>query len=72
MCKVYEFPVKKEIPEEVLAKINVAAREYVKFINESVEAVTDPDMSFDEFQEMAGLVLEAYIDAILNAVVEYE
>ena len=72
MCKVYEFPTKFEIPEEVLAKIDMAARDYVKFVNESVEAVTDPGMSFDEFQEAAGTVLEAYINAIINAVAEYE
>ena len=72
MCKVYEFPVKFEIPEEVQAKIDMAARDYVKFVNESVDAVTYPDMSFDEFQEAAGTILGAYINAIINAVAEYE
>ena len=72
MCKVYEFPVKKEIPEEVKEVLQESATEYVKTINKIVGMLVDEDTTEEEYFEMSGKVLEAYLEAIIKAVAEYE
>lgn len=72
MCKVYEFPVKKEIPEEVKEVLQESATEYVKTINEVLAMIVDDDTTEEEYFELSGKVLEAYLEAIIKAVVEYE
>ena len=72
MCKVYEFPTKKELPEEVKIKVQGSAKEYVKTINESLEILVTDEITEEEYLELSKMVLEAYLEAIIQAVVEYE
>ena len=72
MCTVYEFPVKKTIPEEVEKILKEAAKDYVKVINETLELITDNDTTEEEYDELTGLLLESYLKAIIEAVEEFE
>ena len=72
MCKVYEFPVKKEIPKDISEKLQKFAKEYVAIMNESLGALVTEDTTPKEYEEITGMVLQAYLEAIFNAVEEYE
>lgn len=72
MCKVYNFPVKKDIPEEIREILQEAAKDYVATINKSLELLVDEDTTEEEYNELSGMLLEAYLHAIIKAVEEYE
>lgn len=72
MCKVYEFPVKKVIPEEVKEELQRSATEYVKTINDVLAKMVTDETTEEEYVEISGMILEAYLEAIVNAVVEYD
>lgn len=72
MCKVYEFPVKKVIPEEVVKTLQDSANEYVRTLNECMDSLVTEDTTKEEYDELSGLVLQSYLEAIIKAVEEYE
>lgn len=72
MCKVYEFPVKKELPEDVKEMIQESANEYVKTINEALEMLVTEDTTEEEYLELSKIVLETYLESIIKSVAEYE
>lgn len=72
MCKVYAFPVKKEIPEDLKETLQKSAKEYVKVIYNSLDCLVTEDTTEEEYIEISGMLLEAYLEAILNAVAEQE
>lgn len=72
MCKVYEFPVKKELPEDVKELIQESANEYVKTINEVLEMLVTEDTTEEEYFELSKIVLETYLESIIKSVAEYE
>lgn len=70
MCKVYEFPVAKKLPQELEERLEELAKELVELINDSMEYFSDEDTTDEELAEIAGALMEIYSEAIANAVEE--
>ena len=72
MAKVYAFPVKKELPEEMLKRLNEIAKAYVILLNDVyVELVSDVTNG-EEVAELTEVMFYAYIDAVEKAIAELE
>ena len=72
MAKVYAFPVKKQISEEMKQKLYDLAKEYVNLLNDVFEELTDDVTDEDEMVEVTELMLMAYLDAVGKAIDELE
>ena len=68
MCKVYEFPVKKELPEEIKEMLVKSANDYIESINKIVEYISNTCESPEEFDEFMEMTMEVYTDAMMKAV----
>lgn len=72
MCKVYEFPVKKDIPEYVAEILQESAYDYVRTLNKCVEFLVNEGTTSEEYDELTDKLLQTYLEAIIKAVAEYE
>lgn len=72
MCKVYEFPVKTVIPEDVVKTLQESAYDYVRTLNKCVEFLVNEDTTTEEYNELTDMLLQTYLEAIIKAVDEYE
>lgn len=70
MCKVYEFPVKKELPKELEERLQKVAKEYVEIVNEALSYFEDDNATEEEAAKFMESVLQVYMGAIMNAVDE--
>lgn len=70
MCQVYEFPVKKQIPEELKEDIQQIAKDYVQLMNKALKMFEEGDPTDKEVEEFIGEVILIYTKAIENAVDE--
>lgn len=68
MCTVYEFPVKKELPEEIKEMLVKSANDYIESINKIVEYIYDTCESPEEFDEFMEMMMEVYTDTMMKAV----
>ena len=73
MAKVYEFPMKKELPVEIEERLYKIAKEYVAAVSDAVTALTD-EYKYDksEMEAVDKLVTTAFIDGITKAVMELD
>ncbi len=72
MCKVYEFPVAKKLPQELEERLEKLAKELVELIDDSIEYFLDEDASDEELAELGEALMGVYSEAIANAVEELE
>lgn len=72
MAKVYAFPVKKELPEEMIKRLNGIAKMYVKLMNDVFEEMTIDVTNEKELNEITELLLLEYIAAVEKAIEELE
>ena len=72
MAKVLNFPVKKQIPEEMKKKLYEVAKAYVKVMDEACACLCGDDPSNEDLSEIMGEVLIAYLGAVERAIEESE
>ena len=68
MCKVYEFPVPKQLPEELVERFNELANECIELIDESISSLLGPEPTEDEYAEVMGVLMTVYTEAISKAI----
>ena len=68
MCKVYEFPTPKQLPEELVERFNELANECVELIDESITSLVGPEPTEEEYGEVMGVLMTVYTEAISNAI----
>lgn len=72
MAKVYEFPMKKELPKDIEERLYKIAEAYVDVVSDAINALTDEFVYNDsELAEVSALVTAAFVDGITKAVEEY-
>ena len=72
MCKIVEFPQKKELPKELKQKVYGTARDYVEVLYEALEHFVVDEYDYQTMEEVNELVAAVYIDGLANAVDEFE
>ena len=73
MCKVYEFPVKKEIPKKFEERLDKLATEYVNVMVELVnDLYGDNEPTEEDYQEFMELIAFAYAKSLEKAYNELE
>ena len=72
MCKIVEFPQKKELPKELKQKVYGTARDYVGVLYEALEHFVVDEYDYQTMEEVNELVAAVYIDGLTNAVDEFE
>lgn len=70
MCKVYEFPVKKHLPEELEEGINELAKEHIHLMKKALDMFKEGDPTDEEVNEFMEELILIYSQAIINAVDE--
>ena len=70
MCKVYDFPVPKQLPEGLVERFNKLANECVELIDESMKQLLGPEATEEEYVEVMGILMTVYTDAISKAIEE--
>ena len=68
MCKVYEFPTPKQLPEELVERFNKLANDCVELIDETISQLVGPEPTEEEYAEVMGLLVNVYTEAISNAI----
>ena len=72
MAKVYEFPVKKSLPDEVKECLYEIGSAYVKTLNYALSELTSDNPTQKELDEIKGLVDLTYAKGICKAIDELE
>ena len=72
MCKVYEFPTKKQIPKEAEETLYSVAKDYVDVLTKIMNELCADTNSDAEYYEVMQLVLNTYLEAISTAIDELE
>ena len=72
MCKVYEFPMKKQLSKEVEERIYGLGRDYATALFEIVESVYDDIDTEADYDELMELTVAAYTQGVIDVVDEYE
>ena len=70
MCKVYEFPTKKDMPEYLEERLNKAVREFVDIIGESLDALYGDDLTEQEYSEFMECFNTKYTELLSKAIDE--
>lgn len=70
MCKVYEFPMKKELPKDLEERLNKAVREFVKIMSESLDTLYGDDPTEEEYADFMDLLVMTYMELLEKAVDE--
>lgn len=68
MCKVYEFPMKKELPKDLEERLNKVVQEFVSIIGESLDALYGDDPTEKEYNEFMEMVIMIYMELLEKAV----
>ena len=72
MAKVYAFPVKKEIPEDMMQRLDEIAKTYVQLLNDVYDELIGTAKNSEEMNEVTELLLVAYFDSVRKAVDELD
>lgn len=70
MCEVYEFPVKKQLPEELKEGLQKLAKDYVQLMDESLKTLDVDNPTEEEINDFMEEIILIYTDAIMKAVDE--
>ena len=68
MAKVYEFPVKKELPKEVVDRLHDIADMYVTLLDDTLNMVCEDITDPQEYAEMTDLMLGALLEGVVDAI----
>lgn len=68
MCKVYEFPMKKEFPKEMEERLNKAVREFVSIMSESLDTLYGENPTEEEYADFMNLLVMTYMELLEKAV----
>ena len=72
MCKIVEFPQKKELPKELREKVYGAARDYVDVLYEALEHFVVDEYDYQTMEEVNEMVAMVYTEGLGVAVEEFE
>lgn len=72
MCKVYEFPVKKEIPKELEDRLNEVTKLYVNVMTEILDTLCDGEPTEEDYNEFMEMMIVAYVKSLEKALDELE
>lgn len=70
MCKVYEFPMKKELSDELKKRMDKVTKEYTMIIAEALENLYSENPTKAEYDECQELILMAFIESLEKAIGE--
>lgn len=70
MCKVYEFPMKKEFPKDLEERLNKVMKEFVITMNESLVALYGDDPTEEEYADFMDMMVITYMGLLEKAVDE--
>lgn len=72
MCKVYAFPVKKKLPEELEERLDKVTKEYVDVMTDILEALCEDNPTEKDYENFMELMMTAYAKCIEKAIDEME
>lgn len=70
MCKVYEFPIKKELPKDLEERLDKAVREFVLIMSESLDTLYGDEPTEEEYNEFMEMIVVIYMELLEKAVDE--
>ena len=70
MCKVYEFPMKKELPNGMKERLDKVVREFVCIIDENIDILYGDNPTEKEYEEFMECIMTVYMELLENAVDE--
>lgn len=72
MAKVYTFPIKKELPDEMKDTLGMLAKTYVKLLNTAFKELTSEMPSDQELDEIKDMIIIEYACALEKAMNDLE
>jgi hypothetical protein len=72
MCTVYEFPMKKELPENLEEGLKRFAREYVEMINSFYGEIEDDCSTEEGMNEIMRLISDTLMSEVALAIYELD
>lgn len=72
MCTVYEFPMKKDLPEKLEEELRKFARDYVEMIDRYYDEIEDDCSTEEGMRQILGLVSDTLMSEIALAIYELE
>ena len=72
MCKVLQFPQKKELPKAMEEEIHKIAKDYMEVLYAAFEYFEDECETREDMEDVHDLVVSAYADGIEKAINELE
>lgn len=70
MAKVYAFPVKKELPEDLKGRLDKIAKAYVELLSDVYKDVASSAVNEEDMAELTEVMIMAYMEAIEKAIEE--
>ena len=72
MCKIVEFPQKKELPKELKEKVYGAAKDYIDVLYEALEHFVVDEYDYQTMDEVNQMVAMIYAEGLEVAIDELE
>lgn len=72
MCKIVEFPQKKELPKELKEKVYGAAKDYIDVLYEALEHFVVDEYDYQTMDEVNQMVAMVYAEGLEVAIEELE
>ena len=70
MCKVYEFPMKKELSAELKNRMDKITKDYVDLMNETVENLYGENVTAEDYEEFQEVIMVAFLESLEKAIDE--
>ena len=70
MCKVYEFPMKKELSDELKKRMDKITKEYVGLMNETLENLYGENVTEEDYEEFQEVIMVAFLESLEKAIDE--
>ena len=68
MCKVYEFPTKAQLTQEIAERLQKLAKDYVNGMCDLLDSVEERCSSEEEYNELATLAFNMYMTELFKAI----
>ena len=72
MCKVYEFPMKKQLTEEQIERLYEVAEDYIVVLNDILGTLNSEELTNGGMDELAELVAYTYAEGMAKAIAKIE